>query len=265
MNDILEHESRFISRVCIFALASFYIGCFTSVDEILLRPPSSWTNRECQTLIVSKISHNLAKSGVNIYVTATPYYPSVVAAINRMQAAEYHWDDSTTQVRMDALLKTGVGLYKDWESKGKLVNSRGNYYRTPDEIDSMLFLISLKNQTWPCNVPVRNVVVGVDRDGSIIYGMRPLTSMADWPCYIPEIDRINEHILLVNDRADTLQPKVVWGRRNNQLTMDEHLLVLFQFRRVNTRSFLSGCKEYRMILTGFDQTVELPFSVNKIE
>lgn len=240
-------------------------GCFTSVDEILLRPPSSWTNRECQTLIVSKISHNLTKTGVNVYVTATPYYPSVVAAINRMQSVEYHWDDSTSQVEMDALLKTGVGLYKDWESTGKLVNSRGNYYRTPDEIDSLLFLVSLKNQTWPCSVPVRNVAIGATQGGSPIYATKPLMSMADWPCYTPEIESIHEQILLVNDRADTLKPKVVWGRRNSQLTTDEHLLVLFQFRRANARPYLSGCKEYRMILTGFNQSIDLPFSVNNIE
>jgi hypothetical protein len=245
-------------RVPVFVVAIFVAGCFTPASEIVQAPSGSWNRRDCLAVMVSGMRHNLGDQESNVQAIVTPYLPKVVEAIARMQQIDDSTDDETTRENFDLLLKSGAGLYVDWENQGKLVNSRGNYYRRPGELDSLLFMVALKNRSWPCNVPLQNVEVAPGK-----FVMRPLTSFADWPCYIPEIHDIDRMVCLINTRGDTLRPKFTWGRNNELLTTEEHIFVMFDFSAGGKHPFLAESDSVTMVLSGFDRPIRFLFPLGE--
>ncbi|MBI3364758.1 MAG: hypothetical protein HY033_07615 [Ignavibacteriae bacterium] len=248
-----------MKNLLIIVLVTF-TGCFyfgkDQYADVLEKPPSEWSSRDCLTILTSVMVHNLNDQGANVQIIATPYYPSVIKAINRREQDFKHESEDQYQLSMDTLLKASTGLYMDWQ-KGSLVDAKGNYLRDRTQIDSLMFMITLRNKSWPCNIPLMLVPI----PGG--YKMVPLASPADWPCYIPDIVDLDKRIFLQNDRGDTMKPRVVWGRKNNLLTMEETLLVMFPLR-TSVGHFLQDSQNMYLTLTGFDQKIQLKFPLSLI-
>lgn len=188
-------------------------GCFAPPSEIIHREPESWTAREAVTLIAANVANNLWDQGENVLVTITPYFPSVVSAINRLQQLSKHWDDSTRKAKLDALLKDGTGLYID--ETGQLWNSQGNRAKGIADLDSLLFRVIISNRLWPCK--------------SITINGVPIMRQSDVPCETPEIERMDRRIALENAEGNLLMPRYAVGQRSAILQNDERLFVLFDF------------------------------------
>ena len=150
-----------------------------------------------------------------------------------------------------------AGLYPDRDSR-RNVTGRGNYVRDPADIDSLLILVSLKNKSFPCSIPIVNKQA---RDGTFI--QVPIASLSEWPCYIPDIGDIDSRIALQNERGDTLHAKYVWGRRNQQLTLEETLFAMFSLRE-GSRHFLAGSKHLKLLVTGFDTKLNFALDLEKL-
>lgn len=253
---ITRNFKRLIMKKGIFLLTTFLAGCFANVENIVERPPDEWSTRDCLTIVMSAMANNYLDQASNIQVVATPYYPDVVAAINRMQNLQLHWSPDESRTNMDLLLKAGVGLYINWEN-GRMMNGQGNYFRDKTEIDSLLFLVTLKNKTWPCNVPTATVSAG----GA--FGSLPLTKHpGDWPCYIPDISDIENCIILTNDKGDSLRPKYVWGRNNTLLSLEETLLAQFVLREGDSH-FLKESENIHLVILGFEKHIKLTYSLSR--
>ncbi len=237
---------------CIFLAGCFYIGQ-DRYEDILRHPSSEWSNRQCLTVILSVMGNNFLDQTTCIRVMATPYYPAVIAAANRIGQQRTHLSEDAYQRDMDTLLKAEVGLFMDWQ-KGALVDSRGNYYRDITQLDSLMFLVTIIN-TSSCNIP--NVSVQLKPH---VFQSVPLASPSDWPCYIPDITDLENRIMLLNDKKDVLRPRVVWGKRHNQLTTDETLLIMFPLRSA-TGHFLDRSEHMCLLLKGFDHDINLDFSL----
>ena len=246
-------------RNLLIVLAAALAGCFTPAEEVLRTPPGSWSRRDCLTVMVSSMRHNLNDNGANVQAIVTPYVPRVVEAIARLQQLDDSTDDETTRNNLDLLLKSGAGLFIDWEHGGRLANARGNYYRHPRELDSLLFMVMLKNRSWPCNVPLQTVQV---QPG--VYGTRPIAGLADWPCLTPEIDDLDRTMFLVNAAGDTLRPKFIWGRNNEVLTMEEHIFAMFDFSGGRGRPFLEESDGVTMVFSGFDRPMKFEFPLGAL-
>src|SRR5689334_6395848 len=130
----------------------FYFGADT-VEDVVQRPPNDWSSRDCLTVIVSTTMTNLSDKNSVIQVIATPYFPSVITAINQLQRTQHHWTEGEAMEHADELMRGANGLYVDWHD-GRFVNARGNYYRSPTDMDSLLILIALRNMSYPCTVPI---------------------------------------------------------------------------------------------------------------
>lgn len=236
------------------ALAIAFAGCFTAATDIVQTPSGTWTRRECLTVMVSNVRHNLGDDGSNVQAIVTPYVPKVVEAIVRLRQLEDSADDETARAHHDLLLKSGAGLYIDWENGGKLANARGNYYRHPRELDSLLFMVMLKNRSWPCNVPLQNVQILPG-----VYSAQPIARFSDWPCYTPGINDLDRTMFLVNGAGDTLRAKFLWGRNNEVLTMEEHIFAMFDFTGGRDRPFLDADGAVTMVFSGFDPPITFSF------
>ncbi len=240
--------------LCVCLVGCFYIGK-DQYEDVLKKPSSEWSSRDCLTVVLSAMSNNFSDPSTCIRVVATPYYPAVIAALGRLSQQKAHATESHYEHDMDTLLKAQVGLFMDWD-KGALVDARGNYFRERTQIDSLMFLVTVRN-TSTCNVPY---VVAKTRMG---YQYVPLSSPGVWPCYLPDITDLEKHIFLQNDSNKTLEPRYVWGKRHNQLTQDETLLVMFPLREKQGH-FLEGSEHFYLIIHGFVQDIKLQFTVSDI-
>ena len=241
-----------ISGVQILSLsACFYFGQ-EGLEYVVSKPPAEWSSRDCLTVIVSAMVHNLQDNEKNVECIATPFYPSVVVALNQIQKTQYHWSDEDARFHMNELLQGSSGLYVDWKN-GRFVNAKGNYFKDQTDIDSLLIVITLKNKSWPC-APA----VSVDKEGA-----RPIIPLADYPCYLPNISDIEDRIVLVNGNGDTLRPKFVWGRRHDVLTSPETLFAMFPLRRSGTH-FLRGSLTAALELSGFDTKMKFPMETARM-
>ena len=205
-------------------------GCFTSLDEITALKYSSWTARDCMTVISGNTKHNLLGYPRNIYVMVTPYNPEVVFALSRLRQIKESLTDEATRSMIDGLLKQGGGIYMDED--GSFWTPRGRY---SGDNDSLMLLVSLYNHSWPCEPPK---IMGI-----------PILLPGDMPCETPDISTIDKNLYLLNDRGEILYPKVVWGRQNNILTTQEYLLIVFDF--TTDRTFLKS-KYLRLKVDGFE-------------
>lgn len=212
-------------------------GCTASVEEVRGRAVDTWTAENCFSLLVSNMQHNLHLQR-NIYVVITPFNVEVAEAITRIQQIKYGFQDAERIRRTDALLKQGMGLYRD--KQGRLWTPQGHY---DGKVDSVMFLVNLYNKAWPCEPPTFNGV--------------PVIRMADMPCPTPDISKIESQIALINDRGAILHPSTVWGRENDTLTDEEHIFIVFDFTR--NRDFQTG--KLKMVIGGLGEKVE--FALNK--
>lgn len=258
----LRHLIQYISVLAICMLSGcFYIGQ-DRYEDIIKTPSYNWNIRDGLTVILEPMAHNLYDFGTNIKVYAAPYFPSVVLAIERAEQRIKHWDEDGYRKNTDRLLKESVGLFRDW-GKEKFVDARGNYFKDHTQIDSMLILITIENRGWPCAVPL--ITVGSSKrsimDGHGSYMQVPLMNPADWPCYMPDITTLEDRIFLVNGKNKFIKPSVVWGKRNNILTMPETMFAMFHFRE-GDHHFLDGSDNMYLVIKGFDNDVKLSFPLS---
>lgn len=238
-------------------------GCFyfgkERYEDIIKTPSYSWSIRDELTMILEPMAHNLNDiNNPNIKVYVTPYYPSVVLAIERAEQRKKHWNEEEYRKNVDQLLKESVGLYMDWEGE-KFVDARGNYFRSHTQIDSLLFLITIENRSWPCNIPL--ITVGGSPGGKITsgtgsYKLVYLMNPADWPCYLPDITNLEDRIFLVNDKNKFIKPHIVWGKKNKVLCMPETLFAMFHFREGDYH-FLDGSDNMYLFIRGFETDIKL--------
>jgi hypothetical protein len=232
-------------------------GCFTTSDVVTQRPPNTWTLRDCQTVLVSAMTHNLNDNRTNVKVIVTPYLPRVIKAMTRMdQIRDSSGVDSTKyDEKYDALLHASTGLLYDWDQGLKYSVKHQRYYQNVTDYDSLLFLIAFINQGYPC-IPL----VKIDQKT----GTHPLTLPGDWPCYTPELNHLNDEILLINDRGETLTPRYVWGVENNQLTTDEHIFVMFSFTGGSKKHFLQDSEDITIVFKTFTPTIEYKYEATSL-
>ena len=246
----------------LFLSGCFYLGQ-ERFEDIVKLPPSKWSSRDCLTVILTAMVHNLNDKEKNVECIATPFYPSVVMALNQLQRSKYHWSEEDAKLHMDELLRGSSGLYVDWRD-GRLVNSKGNFFKNQTDIDSLLIMISLKNRTFPCAVPYATVMkAGATPEDPPHMVSAPLLPMADWPCYMPSISDIEQRIWLLDGSGDTLKPKYVWGRRNETLGSPETLFAMFPLRR-SDKHFLVNSKSARLEIAGFDTKMKFEMDVAKM-
>ena len=220
--------------------------------------------------------HNLLDQGSpNIKVVATLYSPSViVATYRRAHMLGFHHApkpfpeappieslenvvDSEYVMSLDILMQEEAGLYVDWE-KEQYVDAHGNYVRSSTQIDSLTFFVAIENNGWPCCPPMHTV------GGTRMGGIRPVlnnVSLSDFPCYLPDISNLENHIYLVNDQNKFIRPVVVWGRRHSSLTSPENLVVKFWIGK-DDYHFFEHSKDMRLIITEFDSKIMLEYPVS---
>ncbi|MBA4311119.1 MAG: hypothetical protein C0417_00665 [Chlorobiaceae bacterium] len=244
-----------------FLQSCFYIGK-DRYEDIIQKQSTDWSIRDEQIVMISPIAHNLFdQNSPNIKVFATPYYPSVVLAIERAEQRIKHWQDDEYRQNADKLLRDAVGLYMDWENY-KFMDARGNYLRDITQIDSMQFLITFENRSWPCNIPIMTTLKSYG--GSYSYTSAPIAGLADWPCYMPSIKNLEDRIFLVNDKNKFIKPQFIWGIRKNILSQPETIFAMFHFRE-GDHHFLNGSKKMYLVVKGFENDIKLSFSLSMMK
>lgn len=242
----------------LIASALFFPGCFGSdqalYEEILSHRPAEWSSQDCFSVIAIPAAFNHFDQEARVKVIAIPYYPSVILAIQRSAQGVAHWSEESFRANTDTLMADAAGMYIDWEHNGKLVDARGNFFREPVQIDVVQFLIAINNTQWPCN-KLKQVAV-VTPNGQISYVTVPLMPYTD--CFSPDITRLDKNIVLRNDRGETLPAQFVWGRKRDNLTLDETVFAKFQLRKGDTH-FLRGSANMFLIIDGFDKQIKLSF------
>lgn len=220
-------------RASIAIILSLLPGCFYFGREqdadVLQKPSVEWSNRDVLTVLISSTAHNLHDPDhPTLKVFATPYYPSVIVAIARARQRALHQNQAQYQMYADALAKDDLGMYIDW-NKDEFVDARGNYFRDPLQLNSLMFLVTLQNWGWP----------------------------------FPEISHLENDIYLANDSAKYVLPTFVWGRRHNYLIVDETLFIMFQLRK-GDHHFLDGSENMYLVIKGFEKDIKLTFPLSMI-
>lgn len=136
------------------------------------------------------------------------------------------------------------------EKRNVFIDRVGNHLHEDTVMDSLVFLISLTNLTWPCATPV--VVTSA--------GMIPITRIqSDYPCHVPDISRLTESIILMNDTGIVAYPEEIWGRKNATLTQEEHIFVMFRFTDTQ-KAIIRQSRDISLTIIGIDEdTIRLIF------
>ena len=245
--------------ICSLLSGCFYIGR-NQYKDVVEKPYSEWGLRECLTVISAPIAHNYFDFRTNVKVSATPYYPSVVLAIQKNAQRIMHWSESEFRMNVDALMKEDNGMYLDWQT-GRLVDSRGNFFKEHTQIDSLMFLITLINTAWTSINSIIQVGIPIGKDNAkqLIPVMVPLVNFDQ--SYIPDITNLEQRIYLINDKGKFIKPRYVWGRQNNVLTKEESLFAMFYFREGDYH-FLTDSDEMCFLIKGFEGDVRLEFPLS---
>jgi len=253
-------------RICsplILALA--VAGCFyvmkDDYDEILERPSSQWSSRERLTVIAAVAQSNLWDKETNVGVVVIPYYPSVITAINRSMQATKGWDEDELQ-RSIALTVSDDTLSSLFQNHANLLNENGIYHKDVLELDSLMFLVTLTNRSWPCAVPM--VEVQMSATDPTVRKMVPLFLQSDMPCPTYDLSKLSEYIYLMNDQGLKVHPRWIWGRRHESLTSQETLLLMFQLRLGEYHFFKKTKGSMKMVVEGFDRSVNLDFPLARV-
>ena len=219
-------------------------GCFPNSDNVLARAPSTWSSRDCLTVMADATRNNFKDDGSpNIKIVATMLAPSVIIAAHRRGVISHRMGagktlsltpkaeltdnlaDSDYVASIDILLQEESGIYFDWQ-KGRYVDPRGNYVENFTQIDSLTFFISLVN--------------------------------TGWPLYFPDISNLEEEIFLLNDQNKFIRPITVWGRAQDMLMRPENLVIKFHIGKEGYH-FLERSDDIRLIITGFENKISLDF------
>lgn len=230
----------------------FYIGK-NQIEDIVETPSSEWSSRDGLTILMQPMANNLLDlNSPVVKVIATPYYSAVIMAINRTEQRTKHLSEEEFEMNMDQQFREDLGLYIDWKAH-RLVDGRGYYYKSLLQLDSLAFLISISNTSWPCVSPMIVSPAGIF----------PMFGPNNFPCYTPDISHLGDNIYLINDRNDSLRVKSVWGRRWDQLLSEETILAKFELRKSN-RHFLDSTNTFYLVISGFDRplpTINLSFPI----
>jgi hypothetical protein len=203
--------------------------------------------------MMQAMAHNIFDNySPNVKVIATPYSPPVITAINRTDQRIKHLSEHEYRLNTERQIWEDLGLYIDWE-RDRLVDQHGNYLKSVLQLDSLTFLITIENKSWPCVPPT---LVFSDAHGFLI-------APYDYPCYTPNITHLEDNIYLENDRGEILRANRVWGRQRDQLTMEETLLAKFTLREGN-HHFLQGAGTMLIVIKGFDEPVKLELPVSSV-
>ena len=223
-----------VAAVVSVAILSSIAGCFyfgrNDYEDVLKKPSNEWSSRDCLTIVLGAMQSNLSDDATNIRIFATPFYPSVITAINRMLQESKHLSDNQFREGLDSALALQAGVYRDWQ-KGELVDSRGNYVRHQSQFDSLMFVLTLRN------------------NGGISYA--------------PDISDLEKRIFLVNESGKCLPPRYVWGRRRSTLEMEETLVVMFNLALDGRNKFLEGSHDFFLIVNDFEPQMKLQFPISR--
>ncbi len=255
---------HFIVIVCCLLGACFNPGV-EATREVTRRPPSTWSIQDCYTVVRQAMQTNYFDRNIpNIKVAATPYTPWVVMAVNRMSQLRQHWSTLKFEQQLDTTLPIMSGLYYD-PNVTLLFDSRGNFLRDPDQLDSLMFLITLRNSSWPCQAPAiaHSIVTNPGDRGTIVNTSVPAGTPSNSPCYIPDIVDLPQRIFLRNGSGLIATPKYVWGRHHEQLTTEETLLVMFPLH-VAGQNLLTNAKALVLVIDGFDTPINLAFHLDEL-
>ena len=229
---------RSLALLFIIFPGCFYIGK-NQYDDIVQRPPEQWSTQECLTVIMSAARYNFNDPrSSDIKVVAIPYYPSVISALTRrahilgpLQYPAFTYKHTEERYRndLDTLLAGEAGVYID-RTTGQYLDSRGNYLRSPTQLDSLMFYLSIWSD-----------------------GTRPGLS--------PDITDLENNIFLINDRNETIRPLRAVGKRNMRLTTEEKLLLMFPLYQ-NDHHFLEGTDNMSLVIKGLGDEIRLRFPVS---
>jgi hypothetical protein len=255
----------------------FYIGK-DDYDDLVKRSPDTWSTRDCLTIVMAATRNNFSdQTSPNIKVAATVYSPSVIMANYRRAhiLGRHHKTsqpsllglppgeslesiaDSEYISSLDVLMQEEAGLYFDWQTD-RYVDSRGNYVKSYTQLDSLTFFIAIENKSWPC-VPT-TIMPQVSPSGAVM-PTHTLGTLANYPCYLPDITNLENEIYLANDQNKFIRPLMVWGKQQTQLMRTENLIAKFRVRK-DDYHFLEHSEHMRLVITGFDSKIMLDFPVS---
>ncbi|MDI6734408.1 MAG: hypothetical protein QMD50_02910 [Patescibacteria group bacterium] len=224
-----------------------------SYETIIKRPVSLWNRRDCLTVMMENIQSNILDMRTNIKVYATPYNPTVIAAMSKFRWLQIPVHQTEAESNFEALLKDNFGMYYDWNHQ-KIMDSRGNYFKDKTQIDSIMFLITIENYAWITSMTWPQLLPQLP-DG------KNITNIA---LDIPDITHLEDQIYLINEQNKFIKPKYVWGKKRNVLTMPETLLAMFEVKTENY-SFLEKSEKIFLCIKGLEQDIKLEFSLKNFE
>ncbi len=225
--NLLRFHSELLFIILILSSCNYFR--LDTYNEVIQRPYYDWNYRDELIVMSSPLAHNLFDNRTNIKIMVTPYYPSVILAIQRNAQRKYGWAETEFRLNTDVLFHEALGMFYEWDTR-RVVDCRGNYLKDKCQFDSLLVLISIENKGWPS--------------------------------YIPDITYLEDRIYLVNENNKFIKPKYVWGKKKNILIFSETLLAMFCLRE-GEYHFLEGSKEMYIAIKGFesDQRLILPLSM----
>ena len=229
-------------------------GCsdVLSYDSVMMKHSSNWTKYDCQVVVQTEFKGNAKDKDARIAVLAVPFSPSVLTALTRIEQLKAHWTEDIYVKNLEDQLAVIAGVLYDRRSD-QYFDARGNYYSKLAQLDRLVFMVEFRNKTWPCLNPILA--------WSPLFTETLFSSLTDVPCYTPDITDLEQRIVLVNDKLQTLRPVSVFGRKNNMLTRDEDLIIIFPLKSDST-SFFEGTQGVTLSITGFDKPVELKYPID---
>lgn len=233
----------------------YYLGQNTYKD-IVPNPSHEWSGPERLTVIMEAGNHNLRDDRTNIKIIATPYFPSVVKAINRQGQHLYHWTEAEFQHTTDKLVYESCGMYIDWQKESEPVyDSELKRLESPLQFDSIMFFLTFQVRGWTSDV-LRIQIPVPDGDGVVEQSI-PLNESA---LGHPDIASIKDgSILLVNEHGNIITPTLVWGKRMSYLTQNEESMYVKFHLRDAGRHFLQKSNRFFLTLRGYEGNIRLEF------
>jgi len=251
MNILLKATSAGL----IFMVALLAGGCaLDKYDSVISKHSNLWTKYDCGTVITGATSGNLADKNAKVKVLALPFSPSVLTALTRLDQLKQHWTADQYMRHLEDQLAIIAGVL--YESKAdQYYDAKGNYLNKLGQLDRMVFMVEIQNTTWPCVNPIL---------AWSPFGQTTLfQSLTDVPCYMPDITDLDQRIFLTNERMEVVRPISVYGKKNNLLTVEENLIIIFPVSE-SSKGFFEGTKDITLNVAGFDCEIKLPFNPERI-
>ncbi len=241
---------KWVTILLLLLPGCYYLGQNTYKD-IIVQPSSDWSGPEQLTVIMEAGNNNLRDGRSNVKAIATPYYPSVVKSIGRRAQLDYHWSEIEFRGYVDRLLRDASAMYIDWDKPNEPVyDSRLQPLTSPLQFDSLLILLTLRNNAWPCG---KYIVLTV--------GTKFINVPLDAPdCMPPDITNLEGKLFLVNEQNTFIPPITVWGKRMNYLTNNEETLFLKFRLREGDHHFFENTRRYFLIIKGLEGDIRLELS-----